>query len=154
MPRELPELDTLVEGDEIEAKAAQGRHGQGVVPRSVWETYSSFANTRGGHILLGVLERDDGSFDYVGVPDPERLADAFWREVCDPGVVSANILSRADVRVVAHRGARFVVVRVPRATRAQRPVFVGSDPYHGTYVRLDDGDHRVPRHVVDFMIYN
>ena len=152
MPRELPQLDGLVEGEEVEAKAALGRDGQGAVPLSVWETYSSFANTRGGHILLGVLERDDGSFDYVGLPDPEGLADAFWRDVCDPHVVNVNILARADVRVVEHRGARFVVVRVPRATIAQRPVFIGRDPYHGTYIRQDDGDHRLPPAAVDLML--
>ncbi len=152
MTRELPQLDTLVEGEEVEAKAALGRDGQGAVPLSIWETYSSFANTRGGHILLGVRERDDGSFDYVGLPDPEGLAEDFWRDVCDTRVVNVNILARADVRVVEHRSARFVVVRVPRASAAQRPVFVGEDPYRGTYVRLDDGDHRAPRDVVDLML--
>ena len=48
-------LDSLKYGERInlECKKAESK-----IPSSVWETYSSFANTNGGLILFGVEEHN------------------------------------------------------------------------------------------------
>ena len=51
----------------FEAKLARGG-----LPRSLWETYSAFANSDGGEILLGIEERPDKTLRLVGVEHPER----------------------------------------------------------------------------------
>lgn len=43
------ELDAYKEGNRLEVK----KSSKGL-PKSIWETYSSFANTLGGVILLGI----------------------------------------------------------------------------------------------------
>lgn len=64
----IRDIETYRENNQLEAKKAAGG-----LPGSLWETYSSFANTDGGVILLGVEERTDGSLEVTGVQDPEHL---------------------------------------------------------------------------------
>lgn len=89
------EIDKYRENNRIEAKRAQGGF-----PRSLWETYSAFANTIGGVILLGVEELPDKSFRPVKLPSPEWLVEEFWRLVNDRQIVSANILEESHVQIV------------------------------------------------------
>lgn len=53
----IDDIHTLQESAEVECKLAGGRDGNGAVPNDMWETYSAFANTRGGTILLGIKEK-------------------------------------------------------------------------------------------------
>ena len=82
---ELDFLEEYQEGNRIEAKRSQGG-----LPRSLWETYSAFANTLGGVILLGVAEAEDKSLYSVPLFDPQALVDEFCSMVRHPAVVSAN----------------------------------------------------------------
>ena len=66
--------------------------------------------------------------------------------------MSANILSRGDVRVQKAGKCRIVVISVPRAEGKERPVYLGPDPYTGTYRRSGEGDYRCTREEVDAML--
>ena len=65
---DLLHLEKYQENNRIEAKKALGG-----LPQSIWETYSAFANTLGGVILLGVEELADKSLRAVNLPNPESL---------------------------------------------------------------------------------
>lgn len=140
-------LERYREGNRLEAKLAVGG-----LPQSLWETYSAFANTEGGVILLGVEERPDHSLHPVELPDPDKLIGEFWNILGDRRFVSANILSRGDVRVQKAGKCRIVVIAVPRAEGKDRPVYLGPDPYTGTYRRSGEGDYRCTREEVDAML--
>ena len=136
------------ENNRIEAKKAAGGF-----PHSLWETYSAFANTLGGVILLGVAEdEEDKSLYSVPLFDPQALAEEFWDMVNDPDVVSANILQREDVQVLNAGDDQIVAIFVPRAPARLRPVYIGQDPYGGTYFRMGEGDCRAQRHEVLAML--
>ena len=129
-------LEQYRENNRIEAKKALGG-----LPKSIWETYSAFANTLGGVILLGVIETADKTFDSVNLPDPGSLIREFWCIINDPLKVSVNILAEKDVYVEEINGDRIIVIKVPRADRADKPVYVDNDP-RNTYRRSGEGDYR------------
>ena len=91
---DLSNLSQYRENNRIEAKKALGG-----LPHSIWETYSAFANTLGGLLLLGVEELADKSLHAVDLPDPERLVKEFWDQVNNPNKASVNILSSKDVTI-------------------------------------------------------
>lgn len=135
------------ENNRIEAKKALGG-----LPHSIWETYSAFANTLGGVILLGVEEYRDKTFHAVNLPDPQKLMGDFKGLLSLYGVVSTNILSDEDVYVKQVNGNDIVVIEVPRATRFDRPVYIGTDAMGGTYKRGGEGDYKCTRDEVEAMI--
>ena len=134
------------ENNRIEAKTALGGF-----PRSIWETYSAFANTLGGIILLGVTERQDYSLETVDLPDPDRLIKEFWDTVNNPSKVSINLLSNKDVYPLTVDGKRIVVINVPRADRGFRPVYIDGNPLN-TYRRNGEGDYKCTREEYQAMV--
>ena len=147
----LAELTQLKEGFDLEAKQATGRDGRGELPVSFFESYSAMANTDGGVVLLGVKEKGH-VFEVIGVPDVERVHRALWDGLNNRERVSANLLSNASVELLKIEGKSVIEVRVPRATRQQRPVFVGKNPLGGTFIRNHEGDYRCPDEVVTRML--
>ena len=144
---DLSNVEAYHESNRIEAKKSLGG-----LPKSLWETYSVFANTEGGVILLGVEEYKDRTLHPVDLPDPDALIREFWEIVNDPARVSANILSAAPITWIEFEGKDVIAIEVPRAQSGDRPVYVGGDPYTGTYIRRGDGDYRCPPEEVRQML--
>lgn len=140
-------IDEYTENNRIEAKKSLGGF-----PKSLWETYSSFANTMGGVILLGVEEKKDHSLSAIDLPNRDKLVDTFWRTVRDKRRVSAVVLTAKDVKKVDYEGKRIVVITVPRASRFDRPVYIGDNPYTGTYLRNGEGDYICKPNLVTAML--
>ena len=124
------------ENNRIEAKKAAGGF-----PHSLWETYSAFANTIGGLILLGVEESREKELRVTGIPDGPGYVKLFWQTVNDPSKVSANILTPEDAALHTIEGKEILVITVPRAGRHQRPVYIGDSPFTGAYRRDGEGDY-------------
>lgn len=100
---DLLHLEKYQENNRIEAKRALGG-----LPKSIWETYSAFANTLGGIILLGVEEDADKSLHSIILPDPEKLVKDFWDIVNNTnkvsafygcsGLTSVNLINRLQIK--------------------------------------------------------
>ena len=146
------EFEALREGWDLEAKLGLGRDGQGELPETVWETYSAMANTEGGMIILGAKECGDGSLELRGIPNIEKVERDFWNILENRQKVSVNLLGREHVTREDVDGHVLLVVRVPKASRAQRPVHLNGSWERNTYLRVHEGDRVADRDVARRML--
>jgi len=129
-------FDEYRENNRLEVKKA--REG---LPNSLWETYSSMANCYGGIILLGVTEREDGSFATTGLKDIEKLKKDFWNNINNSRKVSINLLTDDDLEDYEIHGDVVMAIHVPRATREEKPVYINDNLFGGTFRRNGEGDY-------------
>ena len=136
MKEDILEGLNLKEDHERECKLATGG-----LPESIWKTYSSFANTNGGTILLGIKEHRD-SFTVEGLTDKQiiKYQKDFWSTLNDRNKVSKNILLNHHVNPVPVGDKQILRIDVPAADRHDKPVYIGTDPMTGTYKRDYEGD--------------
>lgn len=144
---DLSHMSQYRESNRLEAKLATGG-----LPESIWETYSAFANTYGGVILLGVEELPDRTLRIQGLLNPEDMREELLTMADDPEVASVNLLTRAQVQVSHTPQGAVLAVHVPRAGADVRPVYVGGNLYRGTYRRVGDADMHCTKAEVDAML--
>ena len=136
------------ESDEIEYKSAKGGF-----PNEFWNTYSAFANTKGGIIVLGVKEQKN-QLEFEGLPVNKisTYKKAFWDGANNPQKVSVNLLSETDLMEIIFEGNHFLAFKIPVASRVQRPVHVTTNPFGNTYKRNHEGDYHCTKEEVSRMI--
>ena len=131
--------ETGVEYEDVEVKRASGG-----LPRSVAETMSAFANSRGGIIILGLDER--AGFAAVGVSDPVALRDEL------AGVARAQLTPALApiIDTVPFEGAILMLAEIEALPSEQRPCYVTTRGlYSGAFVRVGDGDQRLTPYEID-----
>ncbi|MBR1800852.1 MAG: putative DNA binding domain-containing protein [Bacteroidaceae bacterium] len=135
------------ESDDLEFKSAAGGF-----PGSFWDTYSAFANTDGGTIVLGVQEKKGKFFlDNLSEEQIEKYRKDFWNNVNNTSTISRNLMQKEDVVIGNYKGFAFMLFFVPRAPRELRPVYRTNEPYKGTYKRNYEGDYRCTEREVQRM---
>ena len=144
-------IDIFFEGVDVECKESSD-----TLPKDLWETYSAFANTKGGTIFLGVREKN-GEFSVSGVNNVDKVVKELWDNLNNNKKVSANIISDRDVSIEQIEGKSVVKIVVPRADRRDKPIFIGENPYNdskhsGTFRRNHSGDYKCNRQEIVRMI--
>ena len=147
-PKQIINQIAQTEDTELEYKSAKGGF-----PESFWETFSAFANTNGGIIILGMKEKDDrlipDGFDETLIAKYKKT---FWDCTHNKNKVSATMLTDHDVNVEEVDGNLMLVFRVPKAAYDLKPVYLNGNPFGNTYRRNHEGDYRCTDSEVRLMI--
>lgn len=152
MKSDFFDYKSIREDVDTEFKSAEGKDGNGSLPKCVWETYSAMANTEGGMIFLGIKELKNRSFDFVGVKDCDKVIRDLWNCLNNSEKVSVNLLKNDDIESFEHQGVHLIRICVPQASRKQKPVYINGNPLRGTFRRGHEGDYRCPEDVVKQML--
>lgn len=127
------------------------------LPASLWETYSAFANTYGGTILLGVIEHMDEPdkskrFEIIGVDDADKIRKNLWDIVNNKEKVNVNLLHDGDVQTLDVEGKAIVAINVPRADYTIRPIYINGNLSKGTFKRNHEGDYHCSEQELKMML--
>lgn len=146
-------LELLEYGETINLEC---KKAETTLPNAIWETYSSFANTNGGVILLGVeecvKEKDpEKRFSFTSVKNPTQRIKEFWNTI-NSNKVSRNILVDRNVGTCDINGNTIIWIEVPQADYRYKPVYINENPLKGSYKRNYEGDYHCTEEEVKAML--
>ncbi len=134
---DLKQFEKLKENKQLEVKEAKLG-----LPNNIWETYSAFANSYGGTILLGVGEDKNKKLYTCGLTenDTNKLLKEFW-DTIHSDKVSINLLTDHHIKVEQINDDFIVIINVPQASRFDKPIYLNNNLY-SSYRRNYEGDYK------------
>lgn len=117
---------------------------QDEIPKGVWESYSAFANTKGGTILL----MRDLWEKHSDILDPKKkcqmtwkksalnVVEDFWKQVNDLQYTCKNILDDDSIHIWEVDNKEYIEIIVPKAKPDDGIICIGNDPQPGIFRRM------------------
>ena len=138
-------LTTLEENYQIEFKRSKKSF-----PKEALETYSAFANTDGGLLILGIEETKEG-LNISGVNSPEKVKNHMFNLLNNPQKVNRNILTDENIveKIIANKTV--IIIDIPRAYYKDKPIYLKDNPKNA-YKRNYEGDYRCTEQEMRIMI--
>lgn len=136
------------EGKHLEYKEAHNS-----IPKAFWETYSAFANTDGGTIILGIAEPKKFQYKVTGVNNPEKRLTELWNLLFDKDKVSYNLLDESLIKVEKSDKKSIIIIKVPEAPYMHKPIYINGHR-ENCYKRYDDGDRKINNEEYRYFVAN
>ncbi len=107
------------------------------IPDSLYETYSSFSNTGGGIIYLGIKE---GKYnEIIGLSNPDEQKKVLISALHSKNKVNYCGLYDSDVQIIDVNGKKIIQIFVREAPSEAKPVYIDGN-LSKSYIRIGDGD--------------
>lgn len=140
------DIEKLIENNEVEIKKAFDSF-----PNDALQTYSAFANTNGGYIILGLTENIDNEFILSGVNNSIKIIKELFDLLNNKSKVSKNLLSESDVKEYEIESSKIIIIKVPAAKYSDKPIYLNNNRYRA-YYRQNSSDYKCSEEMVNSMI--
>ena len=144
----LEEILSLKESSQVEYKKAKN-----AFPKDAWKTYSAFANTSGGYLILGLSEDEYKNPVLTGVKDAEKIISDFCSILANRDKVSLNIINNDDIRTSIIEGKTIIIIHIKEAAITDKPIYLNNSITQ-TYIRLHSQDHIADKQQLSAILRN
>ena len=135
---ELIERIAEIEWEDFEVKAAASE-----IPKNTWETVSAFANTNGGWLILGIVQKGN-TFEIAGVKNPEKLEQDFLNTLRSEKF-NAKITSQQSILNFDGKSVLCFYIE----PSADKPIYFNT--LSNTFIRRGSADQRASKIEIDAM---
>ena len=144
----LEAIISLKESSHVEFKKAKNDF-----PKDAWKSYSAFANTAGGYLILGISEDEYKKPVLTGVKNAEKIITDFCSTLADRDKVSLNLITNEDIKTNTIEGKSIIIIRIKEAKITDKPIYLNNNLAH-TYIRLHSQDHLVDTQQLSTILRN
>lgn len=134
-------LDELTENKNVELKRAKND-----LPKSFWDTYSSFLNTDGGVVVLGVSEGKFGT-EITGVENINKILSDLYTLSNDETYTNYNGIKEEYVEVIDLHGKKIITIYIPEAEKSSKPVYIKGS-INNSFIRRNESDQKMKEHEI------
>lgn len=122
-------------------------------PNDALISISAFANTDGGTLVLGVLEKDTLPHELTGVKNPQKVIDDMFKLLNNKNKFNRNIIENKDIKIITQpiTQKNIIIINVKKEDYKNKPIYLNSNPYN-SYYRFKTGDYLCDKDSVDSMI--
>ncbi len=128
-----------IEFKDFETARVEYKEAKEALPQSIYRTISSFANTNGGVIILGI-KQEKNRIIKQGVKKPQKLVDDLVSTVGE----KFNFCPIVKPQIIKEKTKYFVVIQIEEALRYEKPIFIkDAGSSKGGYKRVGSADIRL-----------
>lgn len=108
--------------------------------KDFWPTYSAFANTAGGYIVLGIAEPVPYQYEVSGVKNHKKLLDDLFNTAANKDKVNHNQLNKNNIEIFEDDGKVVISIYIAELPVNQKPLYLNKN-ISNTYIRKNTGDY-------------